>query len=261
MNDRYKPGSRPPYINLREALRLAAQIYEQGGGQASKDLMSKITGNTSSSSSFTRKVNALKAFGLAAEDKGQIFLTHTGAAAVAPTNPEDAAEARKMSFQRIDVFKRVYERHKGKILPADEFLRNILQQDCGIERDLLGDWLSSLKDSLDAAGLLHDRGDGRMQIRESPIIRHPRLTEEKANQSAASASALANESISSEVTTGPPSTQFSSGGHNTKIELSGKRFAFFSIPDALTARDANKLKSAISGLTAIIDSMVREEGN
>jgi hypothetical protein len=233
-------------------------IYEQGGGRASKDLLSRLTGNTSSSSSFTRKVNALKAYGLAGEENGEVILSHAGVAAVAPTEPKVSAEAKKVSFQQIEVFNRVYERHKGKILPAEEFLKNILEQEHSIPRELVKEWVSSLKDGLKAAGLLYDRGDGKLQIMEEPIVRHPRLRDDPTtDQSAPTKVNAANESASNELTA--VVQQQIASGHNTRIELSGKRFATFSIPDVLTIKDVNKLKSAIAGLTAIIDSMVQEE--
>jgi hypothetical protein len=261
MSDRFKPGSRPPYISLAEALRLATQIYEQGGGRASKDLMSRLTGNTSSSSSFVRKVNALKSYGLAVEDNGDVILSNAGVAAVAPTEPHLAAEAKKVSFQQIDVFNRVYERHKGKILPADEFLKNMLEQDSGIPRELTSEWISALKDGLKTAGLLHDRGDGKMQIMESPIVQYPRGSEAANNQTAPAESPANKPAVTSDVLPKAESQPGLAGGHSTRIQLSGQRFAVFSIPDVLTSGDAKKLRAAISGLTSIIDSMVQEDSN
>jgi hypothetical protein len=232
-------------------------IYEEGGGRASKDLLSRITGNTSSSSSFTRKVNALKAYGLVSEESGEITLSQTGLTAVAPTEPALSREAKKTAFQQIDIFNRIYERHKGKILPADEFLKNIIEQDYGVPRELVGDWISSLKDALKVTGLLLDRGDGKLQIMVSPIVRFPRL--DPTPTPLGTEVPAIKESTTSEAAPEPPSREALGGGHSTRIELSGKRFATFSIPDALTARDANKLKSALTGLSAIIDSMVQEE--
>lgn len=256
MADRFKPGSRPPHITLGEAFVLAGSIYEQGGGRASKDLMSKLTGNTSSSSSFVKKVNALKAYGLISEENGEFVLSNNGLTAVAPTDSHLAAAAKKASFQQIDIFNRIYERHKGKILPAEEFLKNILEQDCEIPRELTGEWITALKDGLKAAQLLYDRGDGKMQIMESPIVRFPRTVESVPSQPSPAPIEPPSVSLDSPIAAPPQAFQ---SGHTTRIELSGKRFALFSIPDVLTAGDAKKLKSAITGMTSIIDSMVQED--
>jgi hypothetical protein len=250
-NDRFKPGSRPPFLNFSEAMSLATGIYEQGGGRASKDLLSRLTGNTSSSSSFTKKINSLKSYGFVTEENGEIVLTGTGTAAVAPTEPREAAASRKALFQQIGVFDRIYERHKGKILPADEFLKNTLEQEYGIPRELIGDWITSLKNGLRGAGLLHDRGDGKWQVMESPIIRFPRTEEPKPQPH--------ETPVTKEPEQLPAQMLTIASGHTSRIELSGKRFASFSIPDVLTPGDAKKLKAAISGLTSIIDSMVQED--
>ena len=255
MSDRLKPGSKPPFLTLSEALRVAGMIYEQGGGRASKDLMSKITGNTSSSSSFVRKVNALKSYELVLEENGEFALTDLGTQAVAPTDKVLSAEAKKSAFQQVDIFNRIYERHKGKILPADEFLKNILEQDCGVPREMVLIWILSLKDALKAAGLLLDRGDGKFQVMESPIIRFPREDTPSVSNTPEPKPVPRPPSENVPVSQAPEIAS----GHSTRIELSGKRFAVFSIPDVLTPRDAAKLKSALTGLNAIIDSMVQED--
>jgi len=57
----------------------------------------------------------------------------------------------------------------------------------------------------------------------------------------------------------PTLISLEASGHLTKIELSGGRYAAFTIPDHLTNRDAQRLKGALLGLSQIIDSMVDED--
>src|ERR1700682_2348383 len=168
--DRLKKGSLPPFLGLSEALVLADKIYEHTGGQASYDLLSRIFDNTRNSSSFTKKLAALKAYGLVAEaTKGDVSLTDSGLTIAAPQSPEASAMAKRDALLRIEVYSKVYERHKGKLLPADEFLKNMIEQDCGIPRELSDQWVKAFKDSVEVVGLLHDRGDGRMQLMESAL--------------------------------------------------------------------------------------------
>jgi hypothetical protein len=254
--DRFKRGSRPPYIGLSDAFRLIEDVYEQGGGRASKDLMSRVTENSSSSSSFTKKANALKSYGLVIEEGVEFVLTPDGLAIVAPTTPEGAAQAKKSAFLRIDVFSRIFERHKGKLLPADEFLKNIIEQDMAIPKELSKVWVFAVKDSLRAAGLLYDRGDGKMQIMESPLVTRTGSIGVASTLVVAPSEAPREQSVESRANTVVP---FGASGHSSKIQLSNGRSAVFSIPDSLTGRDAQKIKSAISGLAAIIDSMVEDE--
>lgn len=255
-SERYKKGSLPPFLALSDAFSIVGQIYEQGGGRANYTLLSRIFDNSPSSSSFTKKLAWLKIYGLIVEqNKGELNLSDLGLTLAAPMSKEAELIAKKEAFLRVDVYYRIFERHKGKLLPADEFLKNIIEQDCGIPRELSDAWVSSFKDAIRTVGLLHDRGDQKTQIMESPWF----FT--VANAPAAPATDIPVESKKSDVkeevrvsTVAP----LSISGHNTKILLSGQRYAIFSIPDSLSERDAHKIKSAITGLSAIIDSMVEE---
>jgi hypothetical protein len=257
-SDRLKKGSRPPYISLADAFGLVTEIYEQGGGRASKDLMSRVTKNSTSSSSFQRKVAALKSYGLLGEEGDYFVLTDTAMGIAAPTSPQAASDARERAFLSIDVFAKIFDRHKGKLLPADEFLKNIIEQDLAIPKDVSKDWIVAIKDSLKAAGFLFDRGDGKVQIMESPITRYPRLKSDIPTPTPEP----------TPIIEGPKKVQVSTdevhreeSGHNTKIALSGQRYAVFSIPDRLTARDAQKIKSAIDGIKTIVESLVEIESS
>lgn len=250
-NERMKWGSSPPYLGLAEALKLAQQIYEQAAGTASYDVFSRIAGNSTSSSSFTKKLAALKGFGLVKEDtKGRIELSDIGLAIAAPLSPDATAISKKEAFLRQRVFAQVFDRHKGKLLPADEFLKNIIEQEFKIPRELSDAWVAAFKDAARVAGLLHDREDGKTQILDSPLVPNaPRPVPTRVETPPPSVNAAA---VSSVVDT-------ATSGHTSRIEVSGRRIAIFSIPDHLSARDAKKLQSAIQGLSSIIDSMVSEE--
>jgi hypothetical protein len=255
-SERYKRGTRPPYISMSEGFKLVEQIYEQGGGRASRDLFSRITGNSSSSSSFVKKANALKTYGLVAEENGDLALTPDAYAIVAPRSPDSSAEAKKNALLKVEVFSKIYERHKGKLLPADEFLKNIIEHELEIPRELSKDWISSLKDSLKAAGLLYDRGDGKWQVMEAGVIRREQPSPPSVSLSPAQPTPVNEKANGNEQSTSVPS---SASGHNTRIMVSGNRIAIFCVPDGLTKKDAEKLKGALNGLASIIDSMVVED--
>lgn len=256
---RHPRGSVPLILSLGEAFGIAEKIYKQTGGIASPDMMSQILGNSASSSSFVKKVNALRTYGLIDLSGTDYLLTEMGGAIAAPLDPHSRAAAKKDAFLRVDVFARVFERHKGKLLPADEFLKNIIEQDCKIPKELSPIWVRDFKAAAFATDLLYTRGDGKVQIMDSPIVRYPRTD-----------AAISDEVKEQPPTEAVPSPQPSNGvapsmgvttetGHSTKIELSGRRYASFFIPDRLTQKDAQKLKSAIRGFEAIIDSMMSDE--
>jgi hypothetical protein len=169
-NERVKRGTIPPYIGLTEAFTVAKNVYEQGGGSATSDMMSKIVGNSSSSSSFVKKMAALRTYGLLVEGEGAYRLTEQGFAIAAPTSERSEAEAKKVALLSIPTFNRIFERHKGKLLPADEFLKNIIEQEFDIPRELSDAWVSAFKSAARSAGILYDRPDGKIQMMETPAF-------------------------------------------------------------------------------------------
>jgi hypothetical protein len=259
-SDRLPRGSNPPYVHAGEAFAMVREIYESAGGTCGIDMLSQIIGNSPSSSSFTKKIGSLKNYGLIHEpEKNRIELTPIGYGIAAPVSFGDDGRARKQAFLNIEFFARAYERHKGKLLPADEFLKNIFEQEIGVPRELSNDWISSFKQSAHAAGLLFARTDGKTQILETPI--GSAESKPPMQEVGGSVEPTKPEARSVEVSpTTQPSVSHESG-HTTKIALSGGRFAVFSIPDSITARDGQKLKSALAGLTSIIDSLIEDSSN
>lgn len=259
--ERMKRGSFPPYLGLSEGFELARLIYEQGGGQASYDAMSQLTGNSSSSSNFVKKIGALKLYGLISEQNSTVTLTEQGSAIAAPISEGSDRSAKKASFLNVPTFAKLFERHKGKLLPADEFLRNILEQNIGIPRELSADWAKAFKDAAKAAGLLFDRPDGKIQILETPSLESERQasrTDSQDGLSVVQGSSMVVD-VSSKGTSAPLGTQISpvaASGNNTRFELSDGRVAEFSIPFGISARDATRLKGYLKGLEFIIDSAV-----
>jgi hypothetical protein len=263
--DRSPWGSHPPYILFSEALDLTRQIYEHGGGRASRDLVSKITGNSASSSSFARKVSALKAFDLVTTpSKDEIELTDLAYRIVAPRDAASGEQGKKEAFLKPEIFSRVFDRHKGKLLPADEYLRNILEQDLGVPRGLSSTWVKAFREGLQTANLLHARGDGKFQILESPVPKPSPTSISVEATDSFSAADRASALVSKADVHGEPiattSVPFAASGHCTKIEVSSGQ-AVFQIPDKINTRDAKKLKKALLGLSQIIDSMIDDDEN
>jgi hypothetical protein len=215
-----------------------------------------MAGNSVSSSTFVKKLASLKSYGLALEQNRTVSLTDLGMAIAAPTDPEGATGALKAALLRIETFNRIYERHKGKLLPADEFLRNIIQGDFRVPREIAERWVRSFKESARAAGLLLERPDGKIQVRDNaaadtgksdlPGDAMPNPIEMRMQQSP-------------QGSTIDVSVPFSASGQNSRLEVSGGRFATFYVPDKITQRDAEKLKGTLAGLSAIIDSLVVDE--
>jgi hypothetical protein len=260
---RRKPyGTAPIELDLSDAIDLTLKIGKEGP-LVSLTTLAILAGHTVTSSATTRKISALQSYGLLEKQGSEQFaLTDLGKSIVFPRSGQAAMEAKKEAFLNVSKYNLVYQQNKGKLLPADEFLKNIFEQDGKIPREYSERWVEAFKSGARVAGLLHDRGAGRIQISDSPIMpSEPPILE--STKSAVVAPALERAPIRQ----ASPEEQGSrsvanfrkpSSGHFTCIELSDGQHAEFSVPDHLTAKDANKLKRALDGLKAIIESMISE---
>jgi hypothetical protein len=223
--------------------------------------MSKLTGNSSSSSSFIKKTGALKLYGLVSEQSGTFLLTEQGSAIAAPISADFDSGPKKAAFLSVSTFAKLFDRHKGKLLPADEFLKNILEQDVGIPKELAPDWVRAFKESAKAAGLLFTRADGKTQILEAPSIEADRQAARNDPGEGIPSQQITPMSgeVSPRILPVSGATQLqpiSASGNNTRFELSDGRVAEFSIPFGINARDAKRLKGFLKGLEFIIDSAI-----
>ena len=163
-NDRLPRGSKPLIIDLKEAISILETFYIMAGGIGSKDDLSQIMDNSPSSSTFRRKLAVLKNFDLVDIEKSQIQLTKTGQQIVAPTDKSERIAGLKKAFLCNDIFKSIYDKFAGKLLPQDEFLVNSFIP--FVPRDVAKIWMQQFKESANFAGLLIDRGENKFQVRE-----------------------------------------------------------------------------------------------
>ena len=246
--------AQPPYLRLSEALRIAEQIYENGGGTADSTMLTRFLNNSISSSSFSRKLQAMKGYRLTSGTSAPVALTEIGLSIVAPKDEQARLTNLKTAATGPEPFRRVYERLKGKLLPADEYVSNTFQHDLKLPKVVADAWVDTFKSALETANLLHLRPDGKIQVLEGPAPVGPPT--EEANQVSEREESSPLSSVREVSSRGDLS---SSEGHSTKITLADGRVATIFIPDRLTARDAGRLKGALTGIAAIIDSMVDEQ--
>jgi len=261
---RLPKGSVPPSLNLEEASDITNRIYELAGSEASYDVVARITGNSTRSSTFLNKIITLKNYGLILDVNRTITLTESGRKIAGPRTPTERALALKQAFLNIGLYSTVYEKFKGRLLPPDEFLINTFA-DYVPTRELASAWMDNFKKSAKKAGLLELRQDGKTVVLETiNPSHHAEFVEAEPPPVEQKTDVVKQPVIESQ----PPITgsQYSGNGipkksnfgHVSKISLSGSREAEFSIPDKLTARDAQKLTKALDGLKVIIESMVDE---
>ncbi len=162
--ERVPRGSKPPKLTLKEAVEITLKLYEDAGGMVNLDVLSKFTENSPSSSTFKNKLSALKKFNLIEDKADSLTLTDTARLIVAPKTPEEKLINLKTAFLGYRRFEKIYSQFAGKILPQDEFLKNIFAE--VVPKSFAKKWMENFKISAEFAGLFSKRQDGRIQVLE-----------------------------------------------------------------------------------------------
>jgi hypothetical protein len=104
-----------PYMDLKSALELADAIHNHVGlGDCDDDQLAAWTNQSAKSSTFRVQVYAARTFQVLEGDGGRHKLSELGRAAV---DPKHAREAKSRVFLAVPLYKAVYEKYRGGVLP------------------------------------------------------------------------------------------------------------------------------------------------
>src|SRR2546428_10985083 len=110
----------PPYLGLDESLKIAQQVQERGGGTLSLESLAEVFGNSLKSSSFERKLSAVKNFGLIERQRDSVRLTNLALSYVAPTAAAEQAKAKADAMRNVTLPRQLHDRFAGRVLaPSD----------------------------------------------------------------------------------------------------------------------------------------------
>jgi hypothetical protein len=251
-SERLNYGLNPPFLDLSEAVDIVKRIYYDAGGSVSEDQLSSLIKNSVKSSSYRRKMQALKNYGLITQDgsNGRINISSLGRNIIAPTSPDDKYQAIKTAFLNIETFKTLYELWAGKILPVDEFLLNTIRERAGIPPELVKQWKNIFMSSGTAAGLFQQRQDGKTQVRiEAESLLNPNVDSgESLPQSPPQPAPPPHASPPS-----LPPSRLSSEFNRINIPLFEGRVAAIEIPFGSTGKDMEKFIRVIRVMFDIDD--------
>lgn len=163
------PAERPPYLGLEEALAAITAIQEQGGGSVTAETLSPIIGNSTKSSSFQRKVSALRGYGLVDVVGDRISVSRLGLGYVAPTSEEEKAEVAATALRNIPLARALHDRYGGGLLPNRDILANMMLREYGAAEPNNTLWADFFLGALRTAGLLAHAG-GRATVLTRPNV-------------------------------------------------------------------------------------------
>lgn len=135
-----KPSGRAQYPfprkTVEDSLRVPAAIRTSNGGEPfDPQEIAKALNVGGKTGNFFYLTTASRDYGFTegTRDSSEISLTPLGRQVVYPGSDEEAYAAKLRAFLNVDKFKGVVEHYKGSKLPADEFVRNVLETKFGLD--------------------------------------------------------------------------------------------------------------------------------
>lgn len=114
-----------PYADLGEIEHLAITIHSQvGGGQCDDNQLAPWMNLSPKSSGYRVRISAARLFGVVETESGQHRLTDLGKMIV---DPDRQRAARVEAFLKVPLFEKVYEQHKGGVLPPPAALERAVE--------------------------------------------------------------------------------------------------------------------------------------
>lgn len=104
-----------PYNDLKSGIELAEAIYNKVGlGECDDDQLAAWTNQSAKSSGFRVQVYAARMFGILSGEGSKHRVTDLGRAIV---DPKRAREAKAEAFQKVPLYKAVFDKYKGGTIP------------------------------------------------------------------------------------------------------------------------------------------------
>jgi len=115
-----------PYMDLKSATEMAEAIHNHvGQGDCDDDQLAAWTNQSAKSSTFRVQMYAARTFGVLEAEGGRHKLTTLGRSIV---DPKQAREAKARAFLTVPLYKAVFDKYRGGVLPPP----------AALERDIVG---------------------------------------------------------------------------------------------------------------------------
>ena len=156
-----------PTHSLQDTLAAAETIRNANGGQPfAPDRLASAMGTTRGSSAFRMKLTSSVKYGLTegGVNDEAINLTQLGEAAVSPRSEEERRRALLDAACNPEVFGGFYEGLDGQPLPRDDFSRNVLEREWGIDPSISAECIELIRSNGEFAGILTADASGVLGV-------------------------------------------------------------------------------------------------
>lgn len=122
-------GMTAPYFDLDASIKVADAIQRNGGGTCTPDQLAHWLeyAGVRSGTYLTRVSSANKHFGLIDSQGDRLVVTERAHKIISPVMPDDAANAKIEAFLAAPLFNALYEEFRGRQLPPEIGLKNLLE--------------------------------------------------------------------------------------------------------------------------------------
>lgn len=114
-----------PYNDLDDAVKIAKAIHENAGVECTIDQLAGYVKQPLSSGAFRVRVSTAATFGLTDNERGSVRLTELGRHIA---DPAKESAARVEAFLKVPLYARIYEKHKGYMLPPPAALEKFMRE-------------------------------------------------------------------------------------------------------------------------------------
>ncbi len=162
-----------PTHGLRDTLAAAETIREANRGQPfAPDRLAAAMGTTRGSSAFRMKLTSSVKYGLTegGVNDEAISLTPLGEAVVSPRSEEERRRALLDAACNPEVFGRFYEGLDGQPLPRDDFSRNVLEREWGIDPSISAECIELIRANGEFVGILAADASGVLGVNLSSAV-------------------------------------------------------------------------------------------
>lgn len=258
-------GVKIPTISFEEAIQITKIAGSKAGESNSIDVLSRITGNSSSSSTFSKKVAALRNFGLFEVDKSEYSLTEIGKQIATPESFEQQARAIIQAFLNQENLRKIWDAFKGKRLPQIEYLANAIVKILDVPAELKLSWAEYFVEAGKYTGLLEERETGSFQVLTgyTPVFKLEKEPDKKDNDVKKDSENEKQDtamSLPKNNTVDPLGIMEQSWGILNIKTISNNRKAIFAIPENLSEQDINSLKVFLQGIEVQLDGLKKFDG-
>lgn len=156
-----------PKNTLKEALELARAIQDNNAGAPYNRLdLAAAVGHTPESSAFRTLITSSNRYGLTegSYKAEKISLTALGSSIVAPTTDDEKNKGVLDALQRIELFKKFFQRFDQAKLPREDLLENTLVRDFAVPREDVEVCLKILKQNIGDWGI-ESKSEGSSWLR------------------------------------------------------------------------------------------------